>query len=46
MPFEWLERAYAPRDGGLASVKTDPLLKSLHGDPRFAAMMKKTGLPP
>jgi serine/threonine-protein kinase len=44
--FEWLERAYAQRDGGVANIKTDPLLKSVRGDPRFAAMVKKLGLPP
>jgi len=44
--FEWLERAYAQHDGGIAVIKTDPLLKSVRGDPRFAAMVKKLGLPP
>ena len=44
--FEWLERAYTQHDGGLASIKADPLLKSLWTDPRFAAMVKKLGLPP
>src|SRR5713226_2825521 len=34
--FEWLERAYAQRDSGLIGTKVDPLLKSLHKDPRFA----------
>ena len=44
--FEWLERAYAQRDGGLMLIKTDVLLKPLWNDPRFAAMVKKLGLPP
>jgi hypothetical protein len=35
--FEWLNRAYAQRDGGLVDIKVDPLLKSLHGDLRYAA---------
>jgi TolB-like protein len=39
--FEWLDRAYAQRDGGLIATKVDPLLKSLHSDPRFAAFLKK-----
>jgi TolB-like protein/DNA-binding winged helix-turn-helix (wHTH) protein/thioredoxin-like negative regulator of GroEL len=43
--FEWLERAYAQRDSGLVVTKVDPLLKSLHGDPRFAAFLKKIHLP-
>jgi TolB-like protein/DNA-binding winged helix-turn-helix (wHTH) protein len=43
--FQWLERAYAQRDGGLIATKVDPLLKNLHGDPRFAALLKKLNLP-
>ncbi len=43
--FEWLDRAYAQRDGGLITTKIDPLLKSLHGDPRFAAFLKRLNLP-
>ena len=42
---EWLDRAYAQRDPGLMSTKMDPLLKSLHSDPRFAALLKKLNLP-
>ena len=44
--FEWLERAYVQRDVGLAEMKGDPLLLSLKGDPRFAALLKKMRLPP
>jgi TolB-like protein/DNA-binding winged helix-turn-helix (wHTH) protein len=43
--FEWLDRAYAQRDGGLPLTKIDPLLKNLHSDPRFAAFLKKLNLP-
>ena len=43
--FEWLERAYRQRDGGLAELKVDPLLNSLHGDPRFKALLGKMNLP-
>jgi tetratricopeptide (TPR) repeat protein len=43
--FEWLDRAYAQRDGGLVETKVNPLLKSLHGDPRYAAFLKKIHLP-
>jgi eukaryotic-like serine/threonine-protein kinase len=43
--FEWLERAYASRDGGLAQLKGDPLLKSIERDPRYAAFLKKMHLP-
>jgi tetratricopeptide (TPR) repeat protein len=43
--FEWLDRAYAQRDGGLIFTKVEPLLKNLHGDPRFAAFLKKLNVP-
>jgi len=44
--FEWLERAYAQHQGGLAAiVKTDPFLKSLRGDPRYAALLRRMKLP-
>jgi tetratricopeptide (TPR) repeat protein len=43
--FEWLERAYRQRDGGLSEVKVDLLLERLHGDPRFKAVLKKMNLP-
>jgi tetratricopeptide (TPR) repeat protein len=41
--FEWLERAYAQRDGGLADMKPSPHIRSLHGDPRWGAFLKKMG---
>jgi serine/threonine-protein kinase len=44
--FAWLERAHAQHDGILVQIKFDPLLTKLHSDPRFAAMVKKMGLPP
>jgi TolB-like protein/DNA-binding winged helix-turn-helix (wHTH) protein/Flp pilus assembly protein TadD len=43
--FKWLDRAFAQRDSGLIETKVDPLLKSLHSDPRFAAFLKKIHLP-
>ena len=43
--FEWLERAYNQRDGGLAEIKGEPLLHSLEGDPRYRAFMQKMKLP-
>jgi TolB-like protein len=44
--LEWLERAVKQRDGGLVNIKVDPLLRKLHGDPRYAALLKKMNLPP
>jgi TolB-like protein len=43
--FEWLERAYEQRDGGLSEVKVDLLLDRLHGDPGYKAFLKKMNLP-
>jgi TolB-like protein/DNA-binding winged helix-turn-helix (wHTH) protein len=43
--FEWLDRAYVQRNPGLIETKVDPLLKSLHDDPRYAALLKKLNLP-
>jgi len=43
--FEWLDQAYAQRNTGLMNTKVDPLLKSLHKDPRFAAFLKKLNMP-
>jgi hypothetical protein len=39
------EPASAQRDAGLPATKIDPLLNSLHGDPRFVAFLKKLNLP-
>jgi TolB-like protein/DNA-binding winged helix-turn-helix (wHTH) protein/cytochrome c-type biogenesis protein CcmH/NrfG len=43
--FKWLDRAYAQHDGGLILIKIDPLLKNLHGDPRYTAFLNKIHLP-
>ena len=50
--FEWLERAWEEHDGGFVAVrpnncslKCNPLLHSLHGDPRYTALLKKMNLP-
>jgi len=44
LAFHWLERAYVQRDGGLADMKLDPYLRSLHADPRWDAFLRKMGL--
>jgi TolB-like protein/cytochrome c-type biogenesis protein CcmH/NrfG len=43
--FEWLERAYKQRDGGLSEIRIAPMLRSLHADPRFNALLRKVKLP-
>ena len=43
--FEWLDRAYSEHDDGLVHIKVEPLLYSLHNDPRFAELLKKLKLP-
>ena len=45
LAFEWLERAYATRDPGLAEMKGDPLLRGLRDDPRWAALLRRMRLP-
>jgi TolB-like protein/Flp pilus assembly protein TadD len=46
LAFQWLERAYRQRDGGLSGLKTDALMGSLRADPRYAQMLRKVNLPP
>jgi len=43
--FQWLERAYAQRDGGIPGTKMDPLLNNLRSDPRYSAFLAKVRLP-
>jgi serine/threonine-protein kinase len=42
--FEWLERAYKQRDGGLCSIKYDPLLRNIRYDSRYKEFLKKMKL--
>ena len=42
--FEWLERARRQRDGGLPSLRYDPLLANLHADPRWNEFLRTVGL--
>jgi TolB-like protein/DNA-binding winged helix-turn-helix (wHTH) protein/Tfp pilus assembly protein PilF len=39
--FKWLDRAFQQRDPGVPEFKSNPLMRSLGGDPRFAEMFKK-----
>ncbi|HEY6107051.1 MAG TPA: hypothetical protein VIV59_13785, partial [Anaeromyxobacteraceae bacterium] len=52
--FEWLElaREHAAKKGsalqadtGMDDIKTDPLLRTLHGDPRWKPFLRKMNLP-
>jgi len=42
--FEWLERAYAQRDGGLTELVKDQFLKNLHDDSRWEQFLGKMNL--
>ena len=44
--FEWLDRAYAQKDGGIPSGRGFPAFRRLHDDPRWSAFMRKVGLEP
>jgi len=41
--FDWLERAHLTRDPGLAHVRTNPRLRTLHHDRRWTAFLAKMG---
>jgi TolB-like protein len=43
--FEWLQRSYRAHNSKVILVKTDPLLRSLHGDRRFKTLLVKLSLP-
>jgi TolB-like protein/Tfp pilus assembly protein PilF len=43
--FTWLNRAYQRHDSELVYLKPAPFLRSLHGDPRWPALLEKVGLP-
>jgi TolB-like protein/Flp pilus assembly protein TadD len=42
--FAWLEEAYKTHSEGLTNLKIDPCLDPLRGDPRFADLLRRTGL--
>jgi TolB-like protein/Tfp pilus assembly protein PilF len=41
----WLERAYQQHDGGLLSMKYDPMLTNVEHDLRYKALLRKMNLP-
>jgi tetratricopeptide (TPR) repeat protein len=44
--LDWLEKARINHDPGVVWVRHDALLESIATDPRFAAYLKRLGLPP
>jgi len=42
--FDWLDTAYREHDG-LFNLKAESGFDSIRSDPRFAALLKKVGLP-
>src|SRR5277367_401837 len=43
--FEWLDRAYTQHEDNLVVTNLAPELKNLHGDQRYAALLKRLHLP-
>jgi serine/threonine protein kinase/Tfp pilus assembly protein PilF len=43
--FSWLEKAYSEKSDRLAWVKVETRMESLRSDPRYAALLKRMGLP-
>jgi TolB-like protein len=43
--FDWLNRAFAQRDGGISDIKSNPLLASVRTDPRYQAFLRAMQLP-
>ncbi|HUU45744.1 MAG TPA: tetratricopeptide repeat protein, partial [Acidobacteriota bacterium] len=42
--FDWLEKAYAERDGYLISIRSDPATDPIRDDPRYRSLLKRMGL--
>jgi TolB-like protein len=43
--FEWLQRAYEQKDGGMSEVIGNFFLNNLHADTRWAGFLNQMGLP-
>ncbi|HYL21414.1 MAG TPA: protein kinase [Gemmatimonadales bacterium] len=43
--FTWLERAFDDRTWSLYMLRVEPMLDPLRGDPRFARLIQRVGLP-
>ncbi len=44
--FRWLKKGYEERSTSMTYLKVDPLLESLHSDPRFEDLVRRVGLWP
>lgn len=42
--FRWLDRAYRDHNFAMVGIKADPLLRNLHDDRRFQALLTSMGL--
>ena len=42
--FVWSERAVSRRDAGIAWMKTNVYIRSMHADPRWPALLRRVGL--
>jgi tetratricopeptide (TPR) repeat protein len=42
--FRWLDRAYNDHNFGMVGLKTEPLLRNLHGDSRFQELLTRMKL--
>ena len=45
LAFEWLDRAYQPKDLGRMEIVGEPLFKNIKSDPRYKAFLRKMNLP-
>ncbi len=45
LAFNWLERAYAQRDWGLAWLKADVVCSKLSSDPRYQELLRRMNFP-
>jgi TolB-like protein/cytochrome c-type biogenesis protein CcmH/NrfG len=44
--FEWLQISYDNHDTGTLGLLVDPMIRGLHGDPRYKTLLAKVGFPP
>ena len=43
--FQWLEKGFEERDDLMINLKVEPVLDSLHSDPRFQDLVRRVGIP-